>query len=492
MIMEVIMANIVIDPQKTIGTISPYIYGHFTEHIGGVIYDGIWVGEDSSIPNINGIRLSLIEHLKRINPSVIRWPGGCFADRYHWQDGIGDKNLRPRRYGRWNDVTESNHFGTHEFIEFCRLVNAEPYIAGNVGTGSAEEFQQWIEYCNAPKNTTTLAEMRGNNGSIEPFNVKFWGVGNEAWGCGGNFTPEDYADHYRQFTTWLPAYGLPLYCIACGPNGDDHDWTRRFFQQYAKASRTAINGWSFHYYCGSAGGAIDFTSAQWYELLNKANYMEKIINSQWELLAEFDPQHHIKLIVDEWGAWHPSGTEINPNHLFEQVSTMRDALIAGLTLDTFNRHADKVYMSNIAQMINNLHSLFLADGNKFVATPNFYVYEMYKCHQGNVSINVEFNSSEIDEMPCLMGSASMKDRTIFLTVTNIHIADSIETEIIINEGSIKEVIVSELANDDIHAHNTFENPYEVVTKIVKTEPRNGKLVFTFKPASVSCFSILLD
>ncbi len=490
--MEVVMARVVISPEGHISKISPYIYGHFTEHIGGVIYDGIWVGKDSSIPNINGIRSSLIQYLKRINPSVIRWPGGCFADRYHWQDGIGDRKLRPKRYGRWNDVTEPNHFGTHEFIEFCRLVNAEPYIAGNVGTGSPEEFQQWIEYCNAPKHTTTLAEMRSNNGSIEPFNVKFWGIGNEAWGCGGNFTPEDYADHYRQFTTWLPAYGLPLYCIACGPNGDDRDWTRRFFQQYTKASKTIINGWSFHYYCGSAGGAIDFTEAQWYELLDKARYIEKIINSQWELLSEFDPQHHIKLIVDEWGAWHPSGTEINPNHLFEQVSTMRDALIAGLTLDIFNRHADKVYMSNIAQMINNLHSLFLADGDKFVATPNFYVYEIYKCHQGNMSINVEFDSPEIHGMPCLNGSASMNDKAIFLTVTNIHSTDGIETEISINGITIKDVIINELANENIHAHNTFENPTEVITKTTKIEPKNNKIIFTFKPASVSCLSIIME
>lgn len=481
------MTRITIDPQKTIGTISPHIYGHFTEHIGGVIYDGIWVGKDSPIPNINGIRLSLLEHLRRINPSVIRWPGGCFADRYHWEDGIGTK--RPKRYGRWSDVTEPNFFGTHEFIEFCRLVNAEPYLAGNVGTGTAEEFQQWIEYCNAPKNTTTLSELRAENGSTEPFNVKYWGVGNEAWGCGGSFTPEDYADHYRKFTTWLPSYGVPLYSIACGPNGDDRDWTRRFFEQYQRASRTNINGWSFHYYCGSAGGAIDFTEAQWYELLNKANVMEKIIKSQWELLGEFDPNHNIKLIIDEWGAWHPSGTEINPNHLFEQVGTMRDALIAGLTLDTFNRHADKVYMTNVAQMINNLHSLFLADGDKFVATPNFYVYEMYTPHQNAMAIQADFDSPLVGGLPCLMGSASIKDGVICLTVVNTHAIDSIEAELDIQKIVSKEAKMTILDHDDIHAHNTFDSPIDVQPKTSISSLDKGELVF--RPASITRLDIVI-
>ena len=485
------MDKILIDPNKPIGTISPHIYGHFTEHIGGVIYDGIWVGEDSSIPNINGIRLSLVEHLRRINPSVIRWPGGCFADRYHWQDGIGKREFRPRRYGRWSDVTESNLFGTHEFIEFCRLVDAEPYIAGNVGTGSAEEFQQWIEYCNAPKNTTTLADMRAENGSEKPFNVKFWGVGNESWGCGGNFTPEDYADYYRQFTTWLPGYGIPLYSIACGPSGDDRDWTKRFFQQYNRASRTAINGWSFHYYCGSAGGVIDFTEVQWYELLGKANFMEKIIVSQWELLGEFDPQHNIKLIVDEWGAWHPSGTEINPNHLFEQVSTMRDALIAGLTLDTFNRHADKVYMSNVAQLVNNLHSLFLADEEKFVATPNFYVYEMYVPHQGALSINTEFDTQNIADLPILAGSASVKDKVICLTVTNLHATESVEAEICVSETVLKEAKIICLSHNDIHAHNTFTEQKEVIPKVSEVVLKDGRLIHKFNPASITRLDIVI-
>lgn len=478
------MAEITVDLSNPIDTISPYIYGHFTEHIGGVVYDGIWVGEDSTIPNIDGIRLALVEHLKRIRPPVIRWPGGCFADRYHWQDGIGQRENRPRRYGRWNDVTEPNSFGTHEFIRFCQLANAAPYLAGNVGTGSPEEFQQWIEYCNAPAGSTTLSDMRSENGSPEPFGARFWGVGNELWGCGGNFTPEDYADHYRRFTTWPPQYDVPLYMVACGPHGDDQDWSRRFFQQYKRASATAIDGWSVHYYCGAAGGAVDFSESDWYELLRKANQMENIICGQWDVLGEFDPEHKIKLIIDEWGAWHPSGTEINPRHTFEQMSAMRDAVIAALTLDTFNRHADKVFMGNIAQMVNNLHSLFLADGDKFVATPNFHVFEMYVPHYGAQSVQTQWDVPALEDLPVLAGSASVKDKSVTLTVTNLHATESIEAGILLRNARLREMRQTVLSHDDIHAHNTFQKPTEVTQRTSEVTLKDDAPVFAFPPASV--------
>ena len=488
------VARITIDLNRPVGIISPHIYGHFTEHIGGVIYDGIWVGEDSVIPNIGGIRSDLVEHLRRIRPPVIRWPGGCFADRYHWQDGIGPREKRPRRYGRWNDVTEPNLFGTHEFIHFCRLVDAVPYFAANVGTGSPEEFQQWIEYCNAPAGSTTLADMRAENGSQEPLGVRFWGVGNELWGCGGNFTPEDYADHYRRFTTWLPKYGVPLYSIACGPSGDDREWSRRFFQQYRRAHPTGIDGWSVHYYCGSAGGAVDFSEADWYELLRKGCRMEDIIRGQWEVVAEFDPEHKMKLIIDEWGAWHPPGTEINPRHTYEQMSTMRDALIAALTLDIFNRHADKVFMANIAQMVNNLHSLFLADEDRFVATPNFHVFEMYAPHQGAQAIQTEWDVPNVEGLPALIGSASLKDKCLVLTATNLHATEPMEAEIRLSGARIREARQTVLSHTDIHAHNTFQRPAEVMPVASEVSLRGDTPVFTFPPASVvrldlSCSSV---
>jgi len=493
-------ATIKVSLDKVTGKIDPNIYGHFTEHLGGVIYDGIWVGEESSIPNIGGIRKELVEYMKRINPPVVRWPGGCFADRYHWMDGIGPRATRPRRYGRWNDASESNAFGTHEFINFCRLIGAEPYIVGNVGTGTPEEFQSWIEYCNAPTGSTSLAELREKNGSREPFNVKFWGVGNEAWGCGGNFTPEDYCTEYRRFTTWLPGYGKPLYLIACGPSGNDTQWTRRFFTKFRDYSSVPVNGWAPHYYCGTAGTATSFTEDQWYELLARAAEMERLVQDQWEALAEKDPEHHVKLVIDEWGCWHPPGTEINKTHLFEQMSTLRDAEVAAITLDIFNRHCDKVAMSCIAQLINNLHSLFLADGAKFVATPNFYVYEMYKVHQGANGIKMDIATplceyilgAEKKSFPCLLGSASMSGKTVHISIVNTSVQHEIQATIDIGNAVVKHGKQTVLTHSDIHAHNTFEKPNEVVPRSSVLQVTGSSFGHVFPPKSISMLELELE
>ncbi len=465
-------ATIDIMLNEPIGAISPELYGHFTEHIGGVIYDGIWVGEGSAIPNIDGIRTSLVEWMRRLKPAVVRWPGGCFADRYHWRDGIGPRGKRPRRYGRWNDVTESNAFGTHEFVRFCRLVNAEPYFAANVGSGSPEEFQSWVEYCNAPPGSTTLADERGSNGSPDPFRIRYWGVGNESWGCGGTYTPEDYCTDYRRFSTWVPGYGIPPYLIASGPSGNDLKWTQRFLQKWVDSGRAPLNGWSPHYYCGTAGEALNFSSDQWYELLGSAAGVEKLIVDQWGQLAPFDPQHTIRLIIDEWGAWHKPGTEINKRHLFEQQSCLRDAMVAALTLDTFNRHADKVSMGNVAQLINNLHSLFLADGDKFVATPNFYVFEMYRPHQGATAVRTAIETPKIAyavgsdrrELAGLTGSASINGKVLTLTLVNPRLADRVAAQVRIRGGSVRSGRRTILTHDQVTAHNTFASPNELVSR----------------------------
>ncbi len=494
---KVASATISVRIDHPIGTINPNIYGHFTEHIGGVIYDGIWVGKGSGIPNIGGIRKELVGYMKRINPPVIRWPGGCFADRYHWMDGIGPAEKRPKRYGRWSDVTEPNTFGTHEFVQFCRLVGAEPYFAGNVGTGTAEEFQAWIEYCNAPAGSTTYAEMREKNGSREPFSVKYWGVGNESWGCGGTFVPEDYCTEYRKFTTWLPGYGKELYLIGCGPSGNDVGWTRRFFEKFQRAA--PMNGWAPHYYCGSAGNALEFSEDQWFELIARGAEMEKLILDQWEALGQFDPHHDIKLVVDEWGCWHPAGTEINRAHLFEQMSTLRDAEVAAITLDIFNRHCDKVAMANVAQLVNNLHSLFLADGAKFVATPNFYVYEMYKVHQGATGVRMELSGpsceyklgQETKRFPSLVGSASMRGKTLHLSVVNTSVRDAVEASIDLGAAKLKSGKQTVLTHRDIHAHNTFEKPNEVVS-VTSPLTITGPLQHTFPPAAITMLELEME
>jgi alpha-N-arabinofuranosidase len=499
---------------EPIGTISPDLYGHFTEHIGGVIYDGIWVGENSSIPNQGGIRSELIEHMKRLHPSVVRWPGGCFADSYNWRDGIGSRAQRPRRTNFWiNDgflqrapdgpaKYEPNQFGTNEFVRFCKLIGAQPYLAANLRSNTARDFYEWVEYCNAPAGQTTLSEQRAANGDPEPFGVRFWGIGNESWGCGGDFTPEEYAGEFRRFTAWVPAYGVPLAFIGSGPNGGDLDWTRKFFQRLTERDRGYLRrlyGWALHYYCGTSGkgNSIDFTLPDWYELLGKSLQMESLITKHWAVMGELDSQHRVKLVVDEWGAWHRAGTEVGPTHLFGQTSTMRDALVAALTLDIFNRHADKVAMANVAQLINNLHSLFLAREDKFVVTPNFHIFEMYAAHHHGQSLRTEFNVGKTGTgqgggwLPGLAGSASLHDRRVVLTVVNPHATDAVEAQIVIRGAEIKTATARVLGGIDIHAHNTFDQPRAVEPHDQALTLKGAKPTHVFPAASATCLQLEL-
>ncbi len=477
---------------EPIATIKPTIYSHFAEHIGGVIYDGIWVGPQSKVPNIDGMRRSLIEHVRRLGRVVVRWPGGCFADRYHWRDGIGPRDQRPRRFGRWKEVTEPNHFGTHEFMRFCRLCGVEPYFAANVGTGSAEEFQQWVEYCNAPAGATTLADERVKNGDEKPFGVRYWGVGNESWGCGGKFTPEDYCREYRKFTEWVPGYHVPLYLIAAGPDGNNTEWTRRFFKKWIDFARAPLHGWAPHYYCGTTGHALKFSDDQWYEMLAKANRMEKLIADQWAVLGEYDREHKVKLVIDEWGCWHPPGTEINREHLYEQMGCLRDALVAALTLDTFNRHADKVDMANIAQLVNNLHSLFLADGDRFVATPTFHVYEMYKPHHGAKAVRLDVDAPEVTfraggqehKLFRVAGSASLREKALTLTLVHTHVREPAEILVRLRDGKADNVRQTMLTHEKLNAHNKFDEPNVVTPKSTEVKERGETIRCVLPPASV--------
>jgi alpha-N-arabinofuranosidase len=480
--------------------IKPALYSQFAEHIGGVIYDGIWVGPDSRIANIDGLRRTVVEHVRRLGPVVVRWPGGCFADRYHWRDGIGPREKRPRRFGRWREETENNAFGTHEFMRFCRLAGVEPYFAANVGTGTAEEFQQWVEYCNAPAGSTTLADERKANGDAPPFGVRYWGVGNESWGCGGKFTPEDYCREYRRFTDWVPGYGVPLYLIAAGPNGNNLDWTRRFFKKWTDFAQAPVQGWAPHYYCGTTGHALNFSHDQWYEMLAKANRMEPLVTDQWAALGEFDPQHKVKLIIDEWGCWHPAGTEINRRHLYEQMGCLRDALVAALTLDIFNRHAEKIDMGNIAQLVNNLHSLFLADEDRFVATPTFHVYEMYKPHQDGRAVKLDVQAPDLayraggkeQRLFRVAGSASLKGRDLTLTLVHTHVAEPLELSLRLRDGSAASVRQTVLTHERLNAHNTFAEPAVVTPRTADLKGRGAAITCVLAPASVTRLDVRLD
>ncbi|HEV8604931.1 MAG TPA: alpha-L-arabinofuranosidase C-terminal domain-containing protein [Tepidisphaeraceae bacterium] len=464
---------------EPIATINPNIYGHFIEHLGACIYDGLW------LPN-QGLCPEVISALKQINPPIIRWPGGCFADDYHWQDGIGPPNNRPKRVNlHWGSVIESNHFGAHEFIQFCRTLGAQPYISGNVGSGSPRELRDWVEYCNHSSGST-LSDLRRTNGAEQPFNVQFWGVGNEPWGCGGHFTPEDYAAEYRRFATYLLGFGdTPLHLIAAGPDGNDLDWTRRFFEKLMSGGAdtpvhhpSTIHAFAAHYYCGTAGTATDYTDAQWYELLHKAAKIEDLILQQRALMDQFDPHRRISLIIDEWGAWHPPTPGRNPAFLWQQ-NTLRDAFVAAITLNIFNRHADKIAMANIAQTLNVLQALLLTENGKLIRTPTYHVYDLYKNHQGARSIRIESASD-------LSTSASLKNTTLTLTVVNSKIAEPAETQINLHGSSAILIRQTILTDPDIHAHNTFTEPTRLIPSDPRVLPLRGhSFPFTFPPQSLT-------
>ena len=510
---------------EPIGRIAPEIYGHFAEHLGGVIYDGIWVGENSKISNIGGIRKSLVDAMKRIRPGVVRWPGGCFADSYNWRDGIGAKAQRPRHTNFWRDAGEwpkdapdgpwkyeTNQFGTDDFLRFCKLTGAQPYLAANLRSLSAKDFYEWVEYCNSPTGTTTLADIRAANGDRDPARVRFWGVGNESWGCGGNFTPEEYAAEYRRFTAWVPGYGVDLAFVGSGPNGGDVDWTRRFFAKLAeRRAFGSMWGWAVHHYSWNVSGgrtnewrqgkgdAVSYPDEEWYELLGEADKVESLITDHWTVMGESDRQHRVKLVVDEWGAWYKPGTEADNTHLLGQQATIRDAVLAGQTLDTFHRHADKVAMANIAQLINCLQALFIAHEDKFLLTPTFHVFEMYMAHQGGQSVRTAFSSPRPSylrngkpaSLRGLSGSASLHDRELVVTVTNPDPKQTRETEIAIRGANLKAVKAITLTASDMHAHNTFENPRVIEPKEVSIRQSANGLVHSFAPASVTRLDITL-
>jgi alpha-N-arabinofuranosidase len=518
-------ARIEILLDEPIGRIAPEIYGHFVEHLGGVVYDGIWVGEDSKIPNIGGVRQAIVEAMKRMKASVIRWPGGCFADSYNWRDGIGPHKDRPRRPNFWIDSSawpknapdgpwkyDPNHFGTNEFLRFCQLSGAQPYLAANLRSLTARDFYEWVDYCNSPAGATTLAEARGAAGQRDPWNVRYWGVGNESWGCGGSFLPEEYAVEFRRFSEWVPRYGLNLAFVGSGPNSGDLSWSRRFFSRMAeKGGFRRMWGWALHHYSWNVtggritdwdkgkGDAVNYPDVEWYELLNHANRMENLISDNWAIMGEFDRQHLVKLAVDEWGAWYKPGSQVHDSHLLGQQATIRDAVLAGLTLDIFHRHAEKVAMANIAQLVNCLQSLFLAHEDKFILTPTYHVFDMYAAHQGGQSLRTNVSSAPLKytsngnpaTMRGLNGSASLQDRRVVLTVTNPDPKTAMETEIAILGANVKEVNVTTLTAKDIHAHNSFENPRAIEPQPSQAIVKGRTLIYSFAPASVTRLQITL-
>ncbi|MFY9742073.1 MAG: alpha-L-arabinofuranosidase C-terminal domain-containing protein [Candidatus Sulfotelmatobacter sp.] len=503
---------------EVLGTISPNIYGHFIEHLGGVIYDGVWVGENSKIENIGGIRKELVEEMRKIKAPVVRYPGGCFADSYDWRDGIGPADKRPRRTNFWIDAEpgtepanhryESNRFGTDEFMRFCKAIGCQPYLAANVRSLPAEQFYRWVEYCNSPVGSTTLAEARATNGSAEPYNVRYWGVGNESWGCGGNFTAPEYAAEFRRFTAWLPQYGQPLSLIASGPNEDNWQWTRGFFEAIARKDKdlfSSIFGWALHYYSwnlsrgrtqdwdAGKGDALKFDVQDWYEALHEGYRLESLIEGHWQAMGEFDAAHQVKLVVDEWGPWYRPGSELTAGDFLEQTPTLRDALFSAMTLDIFNRHPEKVTLASPAQLINCLNSLYLAHEDKFCVTPVGHVFGMYAGHQGGQAVRTIISTPNIHyardgkTTPFwgLKGSASVRGEDLTLTLVNPSVNEIRETEITVRSASIKSGTITVLTNSDIHAHNSFDQRNEVTPQVKDLQSAGSAITIQIQPASVT-------
>ena len=487
------MFKLFINPGIQKGHINKEIQGHFSEHLGRCIYGGLYVGENSSIPNTNGMRNDVVSALKEMGIPVLRWPGGCFADEYHWMDGIGPKEKRKKMINtHWGGVVEDNSFGTDEFMELCRQLGCKTYINGNVGSGTVREMSEWVEYMTF-EGISPMATLRKENGHEAPYRVDYFGVGNENWGCGGNMTPEYYGKTYvRNYN-----HEKPIFKIACGANVDDYNWTDGVMSTTHRAPdflHGFMDGISLHYYTHPngwehKGSATDFDDKTWYKTMSKTLYMETLINRHGAIMDKYDKEHKVGMIVDEWGTWFDCEPGTNPGFLYQQ-NTMRDALVAGINLNIFNKHCDRVKMANIAQLVNVLQAVILTEGEKMILTPTYHVFHMYQCHQDAelLDSHIETESIGLEEeykVPNLNESVSLgKDGKIHITLNNLSIEKDYEIEGILAETEIKEV-KGTILTGEMHAHNTFDAPDTVHTEsFTGCSAQGNKLKFTIPACSV--------
>lgn len=467
------MEKYLINPNQKISRINKDIYGHFAEHLGRCIYNGIYVGENSEIPNVNGMRCDVVNALKEMGIPVLRWPGGCFADEYHWKDGIGPKECRKKMINtHWGGVVEDNSFGTHEYFELCRQLGCDTYINGNVGSGTVQEMNEWVEYMTFD-GVSPMAELRRKNGQDKPWKIKYFGVGNESWGCGGNMDPEYYGCLFKRYNTYVRDYDSNnrILRIACGPNVDDYHWTKEVMDKVKHHAK----GLALHYYTipgdkwEEKGSSTDFDTKTYYKTIARAYRMEELISMHLAMMDSINPQRWVKLIVDEWGTWYDVEPETNPGFLYQQ-NTMRDAIVAGLTLNIFNKHSDRIMMANIAQTVNVLQSVILTDSDRMVLTPTYHVFKMYKDHQENTLIGSYITSDDIESkeanrsFPELIESASIDDDgVIYSTITNTSVSKTKKIKCQVADTKVKN-IRAEIISGDIHDKNDFDNSDNVVTK----------------------------
>ncbi|RTZ02529.1 alpha-N-arabinofuranosidase [Flavobacterium sp. RSP49] len=472
--------------------INKNIYGHFAEHLGRSIYNGFFVGDTSKIPNTNGVRNDVVAALKTLKIPNLRWPGGCFADTYHWKDGIGPKENRPTIVNQWwGGVTEDNSFGTHDFLNLCELLETEPYLAGNMGSGTVQELADWVQYVNFG-GKSPMSDLRIKNGRKEPWNVKMWGVGNEAWGCGGNMTADYYAGEYRKYATFMSDWENTggLMRIASGANSGDYNWTETLMKNIPG---NMIGGVALHHYSvidwAKKGDAVDFTEDLYFKTMQQALKMEELVTKHSAIMDKYDPNKKIALVVDEWGGWYDVEKGSNPGFLYQQ-NTMRDAVLAGATLDIFNNHADRVRVANLAQCVNVLQAVILTDKTKMLLTPTYHVMQMYSVHQDAkllpISIKSPLYSHNGESLPALSASISKdKNGLIHISLVNIDAKKEHKIEIDLKELGIKNVTGTILASPNLQDHNTFDNPTKIKPAIFKGfETKKGKLEITIPAFSV--------
>lgn len=470
------MARLLVNTKNKKETIAPEIYGHFSEHLGRCIYEGLYVGENSDIPNVNGMRKDVVDALREIQVPVLRWPGGCFADEYHWKDGIGPKETRKKMINtHWGGVTEDNSFGTHEFMELCEQIGCKTYINGNLGSGTVQEMSEWVEYMTF-NGMSPMADLRKKNGHEKPWKVDFFGVGNENWGCGGNMTPEHYGNEYRRYQTYVRNYDAEraIQKVCCGSNVDDYHWTEGVLKTCFDHTPEQFHGFmdflSLHYYVftdgwDKKGSATQFTDLDWFKVMKRALYMDTLIKGHSAIMDQYDPEKKIGMSVDEWGNWFDVEPGTNPGFLYQQ-NTVRDALVAGITLNIFNKHCDRVKMACLAQMVNVLQSVILTEGPKMVKTPTYHVFHMYRHHQGATLLDSALTGTKEvgqDEwmVPNLTESVSEKDGVVTITINNLSVSDTENVEVTLDGMENVTLVEANIVTGAKDSYNTFDNPEQV-------------------------------
>ncbi len=464
---------VTINVQDAKHIINKNIYGHFAEHLGSCIYNGFYVGDTSkTIPNTNGVRNDIIAALKKLKVGTLRWPGGCFADTYHWKDGVGAKNKRPSIVNRWwGGVTEDNSFGTHDFLNMCELMDAEPYLAGNIGSGTVQELTDWVQYVNTDTKNP-MSDWRKSNGREKPWNVKYWGVGNEAWGCGGNMVPEYYVNEYRKYATFLTDWNNSdkIFRIASGANSSDYHWTETIMKNIPG---NMVEGVALHHYSvidwSAKGPSTNFNEQQYFTIMKRALLMDSLVIKHSAIMDKYDPKQKIALIVDEWGGWYEVEPGTNPGFLYQQ-NTIRDAMIAGVTLNIFHNHADRVRMANLAQAVNVLQAVILTNKEKMILTPTYHVMEMYNVHQNATMLPVQLKTNDYilgtEKLPAVSVSASKdKEGVTHISLVNIDAAKPQDITINVNGAKYSSVSGKILTSKKVQDYNSFDNPTAITPAV---------------------------